>query len=370
METIKESRNWVPAMAIHPTEYIKDEMKARGIKSAALAKMLGMQPSNFSRMLSKKESITPTMAIKLENALGVSAETWTNLQIAYDKDVQAVSERNAQEQDAMSVERTLAGVLDLNVLYSKELTSAYTYTYDKIQALYKAFGVENADGLIGISAAAGCFKKSEAVSTEERELRTWVLLAHKRCCETEVDTAYSRDALLGAAKHIAAMTNNGTITEHHIKAELNKAGVGYGVEAKLPKAPVDAYSAFVGGRPYIITSHRYNNMDMLVFDVLHEICHILNHLEAMASNISCRENNNSDPREQEANAFAEDMLIARDVWNSIMKTPSKSLSPYSVIGTVISEAGKHGISPSIAAWRYKHETGIYNFGKYNSLKIR
>lgn len=369
METIKESGNWVPAAAIHPTEYIKDEMKARGIKSAALARMLGMQPSNLSRMLGKKESITPAMAIRLEKALGVSAETWTNLQIAYDKDVLAVSGRNAQEQDAKLMERTLAGMLDLNVLYAKVLTNAYAYTSDKIRALYDAFGVKDADSLISISAAVGRLNNSGAVSAEERELRTWVLLAYKRCRETSLNVAYNRDALLDAARRIASLTNNGTITEQLIKSELSKAGVGYGVEAMLPNTSVDAYSAFVGGRPYIITSHRFNNMDILVFDVLHEICFILNHSEDTASNIYHRENN-SNPREQEANEFAEDMLIARDVWDSIMKTPSKSLSPYSVIGTVAHEAGKRGISPSIAAWRYKHETGIYNISRYNRLKIR
>lgn len=62
--------NAVPFMVFHPTEIIKDEIKARGMSQKELAERMGMKPSNVSRMFKEKENITPALAAKLENALG------------------------------------------------------------------------------------------------------------------------------------------------------------------------------------------------------------------------------------------------------------------------------------------------------------
>ena len=70
MATIDE--RIIPIEAVHPTELIIDEIKERGISRKDMAIRLGMQPSNFSRMLKQKETITPQMA----NKVSVSAITY------------------------------------------------------------------------------------------------------------------------------------------------------------------------------------------------------------------------------------------------------------------------------------------------------
>ena len=74
--------------------------------------------------------------------------------------------------------------------------------------------------------------------------------------------------------------------------------------------------------------------------------------------------------EQEANRYAMDMLIQPEIWASIVKIGSRSLNIYSVIKVVTNEAKKHGISPTIAAWRFKYETGVYKIPGYKSRPIR
>ena len=71
------NKRFVPMEAIHPTELIKDELKARGMQRKELAERLGMKAPNLSRLFSAKESITPGMALKLEDALGIPADYWT-----------------------------------------------------------------------------------------------------------------------------------------------------------------------------------------------------------------------------------------------------------------------------------------------------
>ena len=94
MTTIKE--NFIPIEAIHPTELIKDELKARGMQKRELAERLGMKAPNLSRFFSTKANITPAMALKLEEALGIPADYWLALQLSYERDMAAIRKRDSQ----------------------------------------------------------------------------------------------------------------------------------------------------------------------------------------------------------------------------------------------------------------------------------
>ena len=77
----------------------------------------------------------------------------------------------------------------------------------------------------------------------------------------------------------------------------------------------------------------------------------------------------NDPREREANMFAQQALIPDSVWNKIIRVGSKRLSPHAIVSILAHEATKHGISPSIAVARYKRETGWYRTRLHASPKI-
>lgn len=75
-----------PFRAIHPTEILKDEIRARGMTQKELAERMGMQASYLSRLL-MGEDITTSIAQKLGNALGIPADFWMRLQTQYNKDL-------------------------------------------------------------------------------------------------------------------------------------------------------------------------------------------------------------------------------------------------------------------------------------------
>lgn len=82
----------VPFGATHPTEIIKDELKARGMPRKEFAARMGMQAPNVSRLL-KGEDITTATAARLEAALGIPAEQWLSLQAQYERDAGLIAER-------------------------------------------------------------------------------------------------------------------------------------------------------------------------------------------------------------------------------------------------------------------------------------
>ena len=366
------NKKFVPIEAIHPTELIKDELKARGMQRKELAERLGMKAPNLSRFFNAKESITPSMALKLEEAFGISADYWMGLQLSYERDLEAIQQRDKEEESAHQVEKALSAALNLPLLFKKTALDSYQYFRDRLTALYEMFQVNSMEGLLSLSTAQGCFKKSEKLDTEGRNLSTWILLARYACNNYDTKMSeYVENNEVEAAKEIANKANAQAITESAIKEVFTKYGIGYCVVEKFEKTPVDAYSTKIEGHPYIVVSHRRNNMDMLVFDILHECGHINKHLKDGTSFISYNQNlGEAQGIEQEANNFAKDMLISPEVWTNITKGKSSSLSVYSLIKTIANKAKQNGISPTIAMWRFKYETGVYKIPGYKSLPIK
>lgn len=82
-----------PMSPVHPFRILKGELEARGIKQKDFAERLGMKPSNFSRMINSDAELTPSLAIKLENELGIPYIHWMRMMGAYYKDMENLYEQ-------------------------------------------------------------------------------------------------------------------------------------------------------------------------------------------------------------------------------------------------------------------------------------
>ena len=70
-------------LAVHPGEFLREEIDARGITQAELARSMGRGADTINRICRGRLGISPHMAISLEEALGIRASSWLNLQQAY-----------------------------------------------------------------------------------------------------------------------------------------------------------------------------------------------------------------------------------------------------------------------------------------------
>ena len=68
----------------HPGEMIGDEIEALGVSISAAAKALGVTRQQLHNLIAGRSGITPEMAVRLEMAIGGSADTWVRLQTNYD----------------------------------------------------------------------------------------------------------------------------------------------------------------------------------------------------------------------------------------------------------------------------------------------
>ena len=68
----------------HPGLGLRDDLAALGLSVAGAAVGLGVTRQQLYNVLKGKSAISPDMALRLEKALGGTAESWLTLQTAYD----------------------------------------------------------------------------------------------------------------------------------------------------------------------------------------------------------------------------------------------------------------------------------------------
>ncbi len=70
---------------VHPGQVVRhDCLEALGLSVTESAKVLGVTRQALNNVVNGKAGISPEMAIRLSKAFGSTAETWLQMQVAYD----------------------------------------------------------------------------------------------------------------------------------------------------------------------------------------------------------------------------------------------------------------------------------------------
>jgi addiction module HigA family antidote len=70
---------------IHPGEILREEYLAPlGLSANALARALGVTPARINDVVRERRGITGDTALRLARYFGTDAQSWLNLQAAYD----------------------------------------------------------------------------------------------------------------------------------------------------------------------------------------------------------------------------------------------------------------------------------------------
>jgi HTH-type transcriptional regulator / antitoxin HigA len=142
---------------------------------------------------------------------------------------------------------------------------------------------------------------------------------------------------------------------------LGKHGIHLVCLEHLPHTHLDgAALQLPDGSPVIGLTLRYDRLDNFWFCLLHELAHIGRHMtnarnEVFIDDLTLRdvEGMRRDPKEDEADQWAEEGLIPADVWN--ISRVQENPSPL----TVMELAQRLEIHPAIVAGRVRHKTRNY-----------
>lgn len=145
------------------------------------------------------------------------------------------------------------------------------------------------------------------------------------------------------------------------KEFLAKHGIPLVTVPHLPKTYLDGAALTLGdGTPVIGLTLRYDRVDNFWFCLLHELAHVGRHMDidgetAFVDDLTLRdvEGAREDPKEIQADEWAEDAVIPRAIWET--SAVRQQATPMSVINL----ANALQIHPAIVAGRIRHEQRNY-----------
>ena len=68
----------------HPGQLVRDDIEELGLSVAEAARGLGVTRQQLYRIINKTSAITPEMALRLEKAIGGTADLWMQMQVNFD----------------------------------------------------------------------------------------------------------------------------------------------------------------------------------------------------------------------------------------------------------------------------------------------
>jgi HTH-type transcriptional regulator/antitoxin HigA len=197
--------------------------------------------------------------------------------------------------------------------------------------------------------------------TDPYALKAWCWEVLARANATKLPAAYKPGIVNVAFLRKVARLSWSSDGPRLAQEFLAKHGIHLICLEHLPRTHLDgAALQLADGTPVIGLTLRYDRLDNFWFCLLHELAHIGRHMantrnEAFIDDLTLRgmEGVRRDPKEDEADAWAEEGLIPADVWN--ISRVQDNPSPLAVMEL----AQRLEIHPAIVAGRVRYETRNY-----------
>jgi HTH-type transcriptional regulator / antitoxin HigA len=342
-----------PIVAPTPVDAIRFRMEQAGLEPRDLEPYIGSR-GKVSDVLSGKRPLTLAMIRALRAHLGIPAEVL----IAEAFPVADVAKTSSLDWTRFPLrEMAKRG-------WIRSAASATAKAEDLICELLESAG--------GMKAVPLPMCRRDDAMRQNAKTDTYALLAW--CVKA---LAASRGQTLTGEYRVGAITPDvlsalSKLSRHEdgprrARDALSDLGVHLVCIPHLPKTYLDgaALRSVEGDAPIVALTLRHDRIDNFWFSLLHELAHVGRHFdgtaEAFVDDFSLRAlpSRREDPRENEADEWAEDALIPRDLW------VASGLAAQASSARIIDFSRRIGVHPAIVAGRVRHQTR--NFRAFASL---
>ena len=327
-----------PIEAPDAIEAIKFRMEQQGLSQKDLVPFIGSR-SKVSEVLSGKRELTLSMIRALNKHLGIPAEV-----LLKEKALSALDKYGGIEFNKFPI----AGMVK-NKAFTEVDTSNFM---DKSEELI-GFLIDKIGGCETIP--EGLFRKSKSTRLNAKigpfALQGWSLQVLAQAADRKTPVKFDRKNM--DKSFFRSLTSLSVLDEGPKLARefLIKNGIILEIVPHLKNTYIDGASFIdAKNRAIIGLTIRYDRIDNFWFTLLHELAHIILHLEPggfFADDMSLRGSESDDEIEKQADAFAEEALLPDDFPLSSRQFVSKE--------DILQYASAHNIHPAIAAGRIQHD---------------
>jgi HTH-type transcriptional regulator/antitoxin HigA len=352
--------NLISNLPIPPGEYLEEVLEELGMNKSELATRMGRPLAKLSAIFNGSKAVTPDTALQLERATGVAAHIWTGLETDF-RLAQARQREELREEQCLE-EVPLVTLFCYNELKKLGMVEAYTQAVDKVKALQDFFGVMSLKQVLELPRYQVAFRHKAQVESERSQeavaawLRVGEVVARKADC-----APFDADRLKASLDELRAMTlKEPDQFSRELKETLAQAGISLVPCPHFPKTKAHGATFFLNpDKAVLMVTLRYNWADIFWFSLFHELGHILLHGQKAV----ILEGSEKNQKEEEADVFARDALIAPKQWSAFIHRQafgSRDISEF---------AKQAGVASGIVVGRLQHERYLEQ-SQGNELRTR
>ncbi len=351
-----------------PGQLIEALLAERGWSQRLLAVILGVNETGLNKLIAGKKPVDAQMAVLLGEIFNLQAESFLELQQAYDL---AQARITVRPDPGRANRAHLFGGLPVTEMIKRGWLEA-----DDVRdvpaverALVKFFGVGSVDEIEILPHAT---KKTDTFTSATPAQLAWIYRVREIASEMLV-AKYSPRTVREAVDRLSALL---FAPEEARKAPriLAECGIRYVIVESISSAKIDGVCFWLNEEsPIIGMSLRYDRIDNFWFVLRHELEHILCRHGQNAVMLDAeleRENAGTGEgivdEERIANQAAANFCVPQDIMESFMARKYPFLNQRDILGL----ANTLRIHPGLIAGQLQHRTGRYDRFRQHLVKIR
>ena len=352
-----EKNQYVPDYLVASGEILGEYLEHYGMKQAELATRTGLAKKNINEIINGKAPITPETALRFERALGRPAHFWNNLERQFQEDKTKLAEKERLKSHLEWLKKVpVAAMVRLGWI------SKHKDKVEQLETVLRFFGVSSPEQWGNVCKKYQvAYRQTQRFETRVESVSAWLRQGELLALQIEC-APFNRKRFLEILDEIRNLTLKGPdVFVPALENLCASAGVAVVFVPELPKTGAWGATRWLGDKAVIQLSLRYKSNDHLWFTFFHEAGHILKHGR---KDVFIEGNGLNGEKEDEANAFARNILIPPSYFSSFLSSwDGNSLDP------VKNFAKQIGIAPGIVVGRLQFE-GLLPNSHGNKIKVR
>jgi HTH-type transcriptional regulator / antitoxin HigA len=353
-----------------PGEFLDGLLSERGWTQRVLAAVMGSEETAISKLIKNKRPISAELALALENAFNIPAETFLGIQ----KDFELAQARRASKPNPAAVRRAhLIGALPIPEMIKRGwLDVPDVRDGARLEAeLIKFF---RTDSITDIEVLPHAAKKTNVSDDTTPQQLAWLYRVKQIASEMLV-AEYSP---FGVRRAVGLLRNLVLSVEESRKVPriLAEAGIRFVIVESLPHAKIDGVCFWLDdSSPVIAISMRHDRIDNFWFVLRHEIEHVIQNHGKSSGQIVIDANLEGDRAgigpdvsedERIANAAAAEFCVPKKTMDSFIARKAPFFAERDILGV----AATLRVHPGLVAGQLQHRTGRYDRFRNHLVKVR
>ena len=349
------------AVVFHPGVTLEEKLSEMGMSIKEFAIRTSKPEKTIIAVIRGRSSITTEMAVSFENVTMIPASFWLRKQLSYDE---YVVRKNREAAAAASAEWMRK--FPVAEMVKRGWLNTASSIEEKVQALFSFFAISTEkawnDYYINQELKLA-FRISLVHAKDPHAMSAWLRRGEIQAANISLNKQFDEKMLRAALPRMKQLMVDDVEGFFPQLQELcAECGVKLVSTQCLPKAPISGATRWINDIPIVQLSNRYKRYDIFWFNFFHEIGHILLHgkKDIFLEHAGCIENDLV--KEQEADRFAANILLASNEEQEILKSHD-----YSVEG-IKRAASRYRTHPAIIVGRLQHCNAIDYWQDQSLLK--